>query len=365
MSSEYIRVFTVFYLVVLALALGHRDLRRWSPHLKAGALGILAFPFATFVARLVPGLTTAFTLAQALFAVALAALVGWLASRLKRHELQGFAWISALTIAIIVVDCWSGTRMHVSGWLGYSVHNAGRFYGLPNTTFAVLGACTLLLSVIMVKQAERRSEALWKVACLYLVVLVSAGLPMLGADVGSVITLVPIFGGALLALSGRRVRISTLVLAGLAMVVLVGVVAGIDLSRPADQRSHLGQFTERLLEDGPSELVDTFARKQSANFRLLQGSQWSRMVPVAAAFLFGLLVWQRRYDRLLPPGGPLRIGFWSVLAATALGFASNDSGPIVIALFLAHLPPFILMRALLAEDPPPVLVVPPAAVGPT
>jgi hypothetical protein len=355
-STRYIQAFTALYLGALVLLVGGRHRGRIAPWLRWSALALTAVPVASFLVRLVPGLTAWFTAAQAIATGLLAAGIGWLASRRRRAPLSSLAWVAGLTIAVIVVDAWTGTRLHVSSWLGYSVHNAGRFYGVPNTTFAVLGGLTLVWAAIVVHQARRREEAVWLTGAVFVVVLLSAGLPMLGADVGSLVTLVPVFAVTLLALSGRRPRIRTLVVAGLAMVVVVAVAAGLDLSRPADQRSHLGQFAESVLDDGLTAFSDTFARKQAANLRLLGVSQWTRIVPVALVFLAVPLLWQRRLRELLPPASALRVGFVAVLGATVLGFASNDSGPIVIALFLAQLPPFLLLRIQAVEAPRPHLL---------
>lgn len=349
-STRYIQAFTVLYLLATAVVCTGRAVGRWQMLLRRAGLMLAAFPVATFLARLIPGLTTWFTTAQALASVALALAIGWAVDRRATRPLVALARIAAITIAVIVVDSWTGSRLHVSGWLGYSVHNAGRFYGIPNTTFAVLGGLTLILAGVVVHRSERRDDALWLVGCIFTVVLVSAGLPMLGADVGSLITLFPVFAITLIVLGGRNMKPRSLVIAGVAMVALVAVAAGLDMSRPADQQSHLGRFTEELLDDGPSALLDTFTRKQSANFRLLSVSQWSEIAPVALIFLAIPLLWQRRFPTVFPAGGALRTAFWSIVAATILGFASNDSGPIVIALFLTQLAPFVLMALLSPTD---------------
>lgn len=356
LSNRYIQVFTVLYLALALLVASRRRPRAWAPWIRGAVLALLAFPVSTFLVRLVEVLNTTATWAQAVAAAVLAVAIGVAAGRSTRSALSPLGWIAGLTVAVIVVDSWTGSRLHLSSWLGYSLHNAGRFYGIPNTTFAVLGACTLLLAGIMVHHSPRRTEAVWKVGCLFVLVVVSAGLPMLGADVGSLVTLVPVFGLTLLALSGRRVRLRSLLLAGLAMMALVTAVAALDLARPEDQRSHLGRFADQVMDDGPSAFLDTFTRKQEANARLAQSSQWSRMVPVALAFLAVPLLWQRRHRSLLPLGSPTRIAFWAVVAATVLGFASNDSGPIVIALFLAHLPPFVYLVLADADRGDPVLL---------
>lgn len=347
-SSRYIQAFTVVYGVLLVMMIGRRRSTGQAGLIRWVILTLAAFPVGTFLVRLVEPLNRASPWAQPGAALLVAGLLAAAAARSRRSSLSPLGWIAGLTVAVIVVDAWTGTTLHLSSWLGYSLHNAGRFYGIPNTTFAVLGACTVLVSGVIVHHSSRRTEALVKVACLFLVVLLSAGLPMLGADVGSLITLGPVFAVTLFAYTGRKVRLRNLALAALAMVVLVGGAAALDLSRPAEERSHLGRFAERVREDGPSAFVDTVVRKQEANTRLAQSSQWGRMVPIAGAFLFVPLVWHRRRKRLLPPGGPVTIAFWSVLGATALGYLSNDSGPIVVALFLAYLPP--LIQILVMDD---------------
>ncbi|MEO6629640.1 MAG: hypothetical protein ABIP03_13860, partial [Aquihabitans sp.] len=359
-SSNFIRAFTLLYLFALFVVVARPRFLAASPYLRGAVLSFAAFPVATFLVRLVPGLTTWFTNAQPMVEIGFALLIGLLASRSKRNPLSSFGWITGLTVGVILIDTWTGSRLHMSSWLGYSAHNPGRFYGVPNTTFAVLGACTLLWAGVLVERSPRRTEAMVKAACLFVVVLVSAGLPMLGADVGTLITLFPIFIVLMLVLSGRKIRVRTLAIAGLAMVALVAVAAGVDLARPAQDRSHLGQFTETLIHDGPSTLTDTFTRKQEANFRILQGSVWSDLIPAAALFLLIPLVWERRSKEILPSGSALRASFFAVLAAAALGFASNDSGPIVVALFLSFLPPFITLIVLGSRSGEPELL---AATG--
>lgn len=363
-SSNFIWFFTILYALALFVISARPRFLAASAYLRLAILALAAFPVATFLVRLVPGLTTSFTAAQPLVETALAVVIGLLASRSRRHALSSLAWVLGLTVAVILVDTWTGTRMHMSSWLGYSLHSPGRFYGVPNTTFAVLGACTLLLGGIVVDRSPRRSEALWKVSCLFVVVLVSAGLPMLGADVGTLITLFPIFGVLVLVLSGRKVRLRTLVVAGLAMVAMVGLAAGLDMARPAQDQTHLGRFAEKVIHDGPSALTDSFTRKQSANLRILGGSIWSHLIPAAGIFLFIPLVWERRAREILPPRSAIRAAFVAVLAAALLGFASNDSGPIVVALFLAFLPPLITLIVLGSrEGAPELLAATPAATA--
>jgi len=133
--------------------------------------------------------------------------------------------------------------------------------------------------------------------------------------------------------------------------------------RSTDAQTHLGRFATRLSENGPSELTDTFLRKQSANFRILQVSTWAWMIPIAALFALYVLGWDRQGRDLLPAGSPVRAGAVAVTAGAMFGFLANDSGPQVIALFVVYLLPFITLLALDHQRGSPILL-PPVSPAP-
>lgn len=329
------------YLLLLVVVARRPRLTALRPWLRNAALCLAALPAASFLVRLVPGLTRWFLEAQFLVTAVLSVAIGAFVATRRRNALSPLTWLCGLTVAVIVVDIWTGTHLEASSWLGYSFHSAGRFYGVPNTSFAVLGACTVLWAGILMQYTERRTETLWQIGSVMAVVLISAGAPMLGADVGTLITLTPVFALQLWVLAGRRLRLRTLILAGLAVVALVVVAAALDLLRAPEERSHLGRFASDLLANGPTVLVDSFLRKQSANFRILSGSIWTRLIPIVAAFWFIPLVWDRRGGEILGRRRALRVSAWFVVGGALLGFASNDSGPVVVALFVVWLLPLL------------------------
>lgn len=318
-----------------------------------------ALPLATFLFRALPGWSTVEPTTSYVLQVALTVVIALLAGRARRTPLSPLAWVFGATLAVIAVDSATGTWLHVNSWLGYSLHSAGRFYGIPNTTFAVLAACGILLACIHVRFAPRPTEALVTVTLLLGGLVVVDGAPGLGGDVGGILTLVPVFGLLLFALSGRRLTLRTLALVGGATALALSLATAIDLARPAESRTHLGRFASDLFEDGLSELTDTFLRKQGANFRILQVSIWTWMIPIVAGFLLYVLVYERRWASLLPRGGPMRAGVVAVISGSLLGFLANDSGPIVIALFFAYLGPFLTLLALDEKWGRPQLLTPP------
>jgi hypothetical protein len=362
-------VFIVFQAIVYlvgAFVLSKRSrVLRTGPAIRLLVLGAASFPVATFLLKLIPDSSALGAWAFPL-ALAITVAIALFAARSRRTPLSALNRVMALTVAVIVIDACTGTFLHLSSWLGYSLHSAGRFYGLPNTSFAVLAASGLLLVCAYVQYAPRRGEALVAGGLLLGLLAIVDGGPSMGGDVGGILTLVPVFGLTLLALTGRRVRFRTLVAVALVALAAVALVGGLDVLRPPDDRTHLGRFVAQVFDDGPSELTEVFFRKQSANLRILRVSIWTWMLPIAIGFLLYVLVWERQWSDLLPPGSPLRIGAVAGASGALLGFLANDSGPIVIALFLVYLVPYLTLLALHRGRGTPTLLGPtgpPAPVG--
>ncbi len=326
--------------------------------LRVGVVAFAAFPLATFLLRAVP-FAPALDMGGVAILVLLDAAIVALALRARRHPLSPLAWVMGATVAVLVLDVATGARLQTASILGYSPHTAARFYGLGNSAFAVLAGTTVLVAALHLQHAPRRREALVTVAALFALVLVVDGAPSLGDDVGGILTLAPVFALTLVALAGRRITGRTVAVAALATVAVLAVAAGIDLLRPPEARTHLGRVVSDTL-NGDGGLGTTIARKAEANVRVFQASVWAWVVPIVAAFVLGLLMWQLRLDDLLPPRSPRRIGVVAAVAAGVLGCAVNDSGIVVTALVLVFVAPFLTLLALSDDRNPrrPVLLEP-------
>ena len=354
-------VFQAVAYCVIALVVARTPRPRWASGLRDVALAIAAFPLGTLLFRALtpfaPGMGTA---GVVLLPLAIAAVV-LVARQARRSPLAPLGWIFAATVALLVVDVATGGRLQVGGLLGYSPQSAGRFYGLGNTTFAVLAACTVLVAALHV-QRRAKGKGLLAVACLFVLVVVVDGAPGLGDDVGGILTLVPVFGLTFLALAGRRLTWKLVLGVAVVSVAVLAAATAVDLLRPPESRTHLGRLAADTWEDGGEELRTTIARKSAANLRLLRQTPWAWAVPVIAGFLLWVLVVRRRWADLLPPGSPLRIGVVGALAAGLLGFAVNDSGIVVTALVLVEVGPVLAVLALGAPARPlpasPVLLEP-------
>ena len=93
-------------------------------------------------------------------------------------------------IVVIAGGLLVGAPLQVNTIFGYSVAVAGRFAGLGNLAFALLGSATIVLASLLADRFGRNGRVA-AVAVLVAVVLIE-GLPVLGGDVGGVVAMVPV-----------------------------------------------------------------------------------------------------------------------------------------------------------------------------
>ncbi|MBG6091843.1 hypothetical protein [Actinomadura viridis] len=308
------------------------------------ALAAAAAPAATYLANLVPwwraghpaaGLAAAVAVADV--AVVAVALAGpW--RRRPFGPVTGVAAVTALTLAADVI---AGSPLQADSLNGNFSLVAGRFYGFGNLTFALFATASLVCAAGLagpVAAAGHRHRAAALALLIGGAAVVVDGWPGWGSDFGGVLALTP--GVVLLALwaAGRRVSARPVLLAGGAGALLVGGLAYLDSLRPADSRSHLGDFWKRMLDGGAGPILE---RKVDSMLNSL-GNVWLTLPATLALVL--LMAFLLRRDGVLGPvfrrTPALRVALLAVLVTTAVGFAVNDSGiaiPALAALFAAPL----------------------------
>ncbi|HEY7072062.1 MAG TPA: hypothetical protein VH479_18185, partial [Acidimicrobiales bacterium] len=343
MALTFICVQVLAY-VFAAVVLSQRGGRRAGETLRLLVLTFAAWPLATFVERGVPGIERVGAARQLLVWV-IAGAVALAASRARRHALAPLSAIAGATALLLVVDVATGANLQMASILGYSPHTAARYEGFGNTAFAVLAACAVVFAAIHVAYAPRRREAVVTAGAVLTIVLLADVWPTLGADVGGVLTMVPVFGLLMLALSGRRLSWRQVALFALATGVVLTIVAGVDLLRPETSRGHLGRFVAGAFA-GDGTFLTTIERKWATNVRLFGRTVWTWMVPLTAGFMLYVLVIARGWQRLLPPGSAQRAGVVGTIAAGLLGWLVNDSGVVVSALVFVFVGPYLTLLAL-------------------
>jgi hypothetical protein len=304
----------------LVLAGGALLLRRWRWVEVVALAGTTAIG-ASYLANLVPWWRAGSPL------LAMAAVTAGVTAVLTGISLLGKGLLTragiacGLVAAVIVVDLLTGAHLQMSSVGGYSPVVAGRFAGIGNVAFGVLAAAVLLAAA---------STGSATTAALTALVVVVDGAPTWGSDVGGVLALVPAYALLVLRMAGRTVNLARLALASVVGALVVTAFGVADHARPADQQSHLGRFVGQLLDGSARGVI---RRKAEANLSLLFHSPLTALLPVVVAVLLLLLlrppgVLRRTFD--VSPSW--RSGLLAVLAASAVGFALNDSGAAVPAL---------------------------------
>jgi hypothetical protein len=258
--------------------------------------------------------------------------------------LCGLLWL------VMVIDVITGGRLQINTPLGYTPTIAGRFQGFGNLAFGLVGAAALATATglaVRTPSADTRTPSRmlgglvpWWAAFVGAVTLIAVAAPAFGSDVGGTLAVAPSFALLVTLLAGRRVRWRGVIAALVITVGLVGVLALIDLQRPASSRTHLGRFLDRLLH-GEGGLI--LRRKLQGNVTILTGSVWA-MLFVVLIVAVGVLSWQRR-DRLRAALADRRV-VSAFLAASGimalLGFALNDSGIAVPAAMVTVAVPWLV-----------------------
>jgi hypothetical protein len=270
------------------------------------------------------------------------ALVARIADR--RRPGAGIVVALATVLAVITIDVAVGGPLQVNTVFGYSVAVAGRFAGLGNLAFAIFSASAVLLAAVL---ARRHGQAGVRAGIVLLaLVVVVDGFPLLGADVGGSLAMVPAFGVTALVLAGRPVRWQYLIALAVAGLCTTLTFALVDLARPEHRQTHLARFAQLVFDGRWPTLADSLSRRFQASFGGLQVVAWGAIV--AAGLLSALYVVLVDRGRLPSHGRrqswprPLTAAGAGLLTLALLGWTANDSSFAVPATMLIVVVPVLV-----------------------
>jgi hypothetical protein len=353
--------------VVVDIALGMLCLARvggLAGAVRGLALVVLAVPPVTFLLGLVPirspGVLGAGVGAGALVVAVLASFLRRVDSKAPPVALFGLLWL------VLAVDIVTGGHLQINTVFGYSPIVAGRFAGFGNQAFSMIALSALLLGAEYVDGRADDHESLDRSAPVrhrlrrrassaplpgvrpavlaavvggwFLVTVVLDGHPSFGADVGGVLAFVPAAMVSLLLFLGIKIRVRLMALIAAGTMGLLAVFAAIDVSRPEEDRTHLGRFVAKLFNGEAGEIIQ---RKIAANLRVLT-SVWAWVIPVALVY-FVYLTWRpnRTFQRLNDEHHQFRAFGISALVLGVLAMGFNDSGVSMPAMMVALTAAFV------------------------
>ena len=343
-------------LAVLAVATwqAERLRARWRSWLVPGAYVALGVVPATFVASQlgdVAGGAAAYL--GAVVAVAAVVALGVVVCDRRVSGLGPLVAIGAIVV-LFAIDVIVGAPLQVNAVFGYSVAVAGRFAGLGNLAFALFGSAAVVLSALVVDRYGSRGVPV--ATGLLVGVVLLEGLPMFGADVGGVLSMVPAFGITALILAGRRPGIRDAIgLVGAAGLTVL-VFAFVDAARPAGEQTHLARLAEHLVDGRWGSFTDSLGRRLQASFGGAEVAAWALVIVlIVAVGIYVVLAaqghlarWQGQMGWL--HHGPTRAATAGLTVLAVAGLVANDSSIAVPATMLIVVAPVVVLRARLVPE---------------
>lgn len=330
----------VLMAVVFALAIAAHA-NRWSRRVRAliafaGLVDLMILP-ASYLARLFAlenrgvGFYWAFLVGTSVVVPAVAAAV----ARWRGSQRAPLITVLSLVALVLVADVVSGSHLSLGAAFGYSPTGNSRLYGISNYSYGQLAAATCLVAAWIatlgaaVDGTLGRAGKVGAIAAMF-ATLVVLGVPTWGSDVGGVLAFTPAVGTFAVLITGRRIRLRTVLLGILATGAAIAVFGLLDLSRAPSDRGHLGRLFERIGDEGLNPIVSMVQRKLVANLEVSTSSLWVLAIPLGLAFwLFLRRYRDRPYQRITASFATLPSGLAAALVAGVLGSALNDSGAII------------------------------------
>ena len=266
-----------------------------------------------------PGLVV--SLVVAAWSVILTALALFL-GRLAR--VPSIIAATALSVAAFTFDAALGAVGQPGSLLNSRPIFGLRWYGFGNVTFAAYATAGLFLAGYIAHRclvANRRVAALAAVGAIGFAIVLCEGWPTMGSDFGGVIALTPAVLWLMLALSGVRITWPKLLVIAAAALLVVAAISVLDWLRGPDQRSHLGNFVQRVLD---GDALDVISRKAVASAETI-------VSPLGmGSLLIGVVLWivimTYVVPRIFPDFTTLRSTLIAVLIVAVLGTLLNDGG---------------------------------------
>lgn len=293
-----------------------------------------AVPVAIFLVNLVPwwvlpvpALALCGGIAGTSIGIGAATLLGpW-----RRWTAGPAVFLALSTLLVIALDVILGSRLQLLSILGLQPVYGSRFYGMGNAAFAVFATAALLAAALLAGRWRHRDMPL-QAAATVLVIAVGAavvnGHPALGAETGGLLAMVPAFGYLAFRAGGLRVTGRRVVVIAAVSVLVVALLGLLDYMRPRQDRSHVGDFVEDLLDTGSIAPLRTIL---TSNWAILT-SQWvNLLVPLLllggiAVVGFRATALGRAVSGLEGRVSLLRSGLVAVLVCWVIAFVANDSG---------------------------------------
>ncbi|KXI14414.1 hypothetical protein [Peptostreptococcus anaerobius] len=283
---------------------------------KLGLIMPLAFLTAPILqARTEPGVA---------LSIIAATIVYYLAGRVlfKNDDMKQICLFASAMIAIIVVDSALYTPLMESNIMSYDPMIGARYYGIGNEYEGVtIGSAIIAFAILL----EHKSIKRWMVVPFLLLVLFTSAYPAMGANVGGAISECVAYIVFILLIYDIKIDLKKALMILLATGGLVVAFAIADIALGLG--SHLGNFVNQILANGPMEIVNVFARKIEMNVKLAQTTVWVNILLAGLAILALIIFRPNKNFAAMKAKYPLIYkGYLSIMVGCIVTLFVNDSG---------------------------------------
>lgn len=244
----------------------------------------------------------------------------------KKNDIKQMGLYAFLIITLIALDSIFGSYLMKNDIMSYDALIGARYYGIGNEYEGVTVA-SAIFALSAICHYKKPSNWIFKglMSIFLIFVLITSAHPSMGANVGGAISETVAYLVFIAMLFDIKIDfkkfIIILMLAGL--VVTGFAVADIVMGT----ESHLSLFVNKILLNGPSEIIQTFSRKITMNIKLAKTSIWANLLLIGIIIVAG---------SIFKPGknfGKMRVkypmifkGFSASMVGCITTLLVNDSG---------------------------------------
>lgn len=257
-------------------------------------------------------------------AIIMTTLILYILSRfLFKDDLKQMGFVALLTIVVIVIDCVLGSYLMTNNIMSYDAIVGARYYGIGNEYEGVCIASPIFAFAILLTYNKKLPK--WSVIIALICILIISAYPTMGANVGGAISGTAAYLLFIMLIYDIKLDFKKVVLIGISVVCVVGAFAFLDIVSGSE--SHLGLFVQQILLNGPSTIIQTFARKISMNIQLAQTSVWVNIL-LAGIFIIAIFIIKPpRQFRMIAKRYPMIFkGFIASMVGCIVTLLVNDSG---------------------------------------
>lgn len=270
-------------------------------------------------------------------------------SNITANLLSPFILSCGLTMAVLIIDMFTGGSLSKTSPLSYDASAGARFYGIGNEYMGVLIGSTITFSGLVFDRFKTMAPLFRRflTIILFVIVIYVISAPNLGTNAGGALAAIAGLGTAGLVLWGGRLSWkSALPVAGCAIAGLA-VIALFDMTRAVETQSHVGRTIGLIRENGINEILNICFRKLEVNIKLIKYTSWSWFLVTGLAvvllrhklFPAEADLFEKRYpwfNKLIP----------AIAAASLVALVFNDSGVVAAATLLTYSAPTVMWEIL-------------------